>query len=310
MTSSGGSGETAPAPFIVGVGRSGTTLLRLMLDAHPDVAIPSETHFLEEVVRRARLETFSAGQLRDVLVNAPTWENLAMDAASLDAVLQAVVPLTAREGVRAFYRLYARQSGKVRWGDKTPPYRALMAEIADLLPEAHFIHVIRDGRDVVLSYRGLWFGPGDDLDQAAAFWRDEVTAARRTGRLLPHYLEIRYEDLVTDPDGTLKVVCAYLDLPFDEVMSRYHLRAAARLAEIKRPFGIPDRASVDLATFLAIHDRTNSPPDRSRIGRWRTEMPVSDQIRFHAVASDLLLELGYELSAAALIEEPAQSPLA
>ncbi len=294
MTASAAAGATTPAPFIVGVGRSGTTLLRLMLDAHPQLAIPSETHFLAEVIRRERQANLTARRLHALLVEAPTWANLAMDAASLDAALRAVVPFSTSDGVRAFYRLYARQSAKTRWGDKTPPYRTLMAEIADLLPEAHFIHVIRDGRDVVLSYRGLWFGPGDDLEQAAAFWRNEVQATQWTGRLLPHYLEIRYEDLVTDPEGTLKSVCSYLDLPYDEGMSRYYLRASSRLAEIKRPFGPPDRVPVDLETFLAIHERTNSPLDRSRIGRWRTEMPVADQVRFLAIAGELLQDLGYE----------------
>jgi hypothetical protein len=283
-----------PAPFIVGVGRSGTTLLRLMLDAHPQLAIPSETHFLEAVIRRERQASLTPVELRDLMIGAPTWANLATDAASLDAVLQALVPFSTSDGVRAFYKLYARKSMKTRWGDKTPPYRALMPEIANLLPEAHFIHVIRDGRDVALSYRGLWFGPGDDVARAARFWRDEVEAARRAGRLLPHYLEVRYEDLITRPDDTLETVCMYLDLSFDARMSRYYLRAPSRLAEIKVPFGPAGRESVDLETFLAIHGRTSSPPDASRIGRWRTEMPIADQVQFLSVAGTLLRELGYD----------------
>lgn len=72
-------------------------------------------------------------------------------------------PALLAEGVRLFYRLYARRHGKARWGDKTLLYRLHLTEIEKILPEAHFIHSIRDGRDVALSLREVWFAPSQDI---------------------------------------------------------------------------------------------------------------------------------------------------
>jgi hypothetical protein len=152
----------APFPCIVGVPRSGTTLLRLMLDAHPQFAIPPETGFLP---RAARLSPplFLRTRLFDLLTHfprsAPNWADFHMDASEFQQALWQIRPFTVAEGVRAFYRLYAQHHRKTRSGDKTPLYALEMPAIRRLLPEARFIHVIRDGRDVALSLRKTWFTP-------------------------------------------------------------------------------------------------------------------------------------------------------
>jgi hypothetical protein len=280
-----------PAPFIVGVGRSGTTLLRLMLDAHPALAIPSETLFLEKLLGD---DGISKEQFLDTVTHAETWENMTLHADELRAAIERLEEFSVPEGIRCFYRLYAKHRGKERWGDKTPYYRVNMTRIARLLPEAHFIHVIRDGRDSALSYQGLWFGPGDDFEKQARFWRDQVLATRKQASNLEHYNEVRYEALVTQPEQTLRTICTDLELKFDPTMRDYHHAAEERLAEFKRPFGPADRTPRDIKTFMAIHNRAKSPPDESRIGRWRTEMSRADLERYEAIAGPLLRELGYE----------------
>lgn len=279
---------TAPAPFIVGVGRSGTTLLRLMLDAHPDLAIPSETLFLQDLVK----EEISKERFLEIVTSAETWLNLALDAEELRAELDGVSSLP--DAIRGFYRLYARKRGKTRWGDKTPYYRVYMPDIARLLPEAHFLHVIRDGRDSALSYQGLWFGPGDDFEKQARFWVQQIRTARDNARHLCHYREVRYEALVAEPEATLRALCDELALEFDAAMLDYHRGAAERLGEHKRPFGPAGRTPADIETFMAIHERAKTPPDPSRIGRWRTEMSREELGRYEAVAGPLLRELGYD----------------
>jgi len=277
-----------PFPFIVGVGRSGTTLLRLMLDAHPDLAIPNETLFLQDLIRKSA----SKDEFLDIVTGFETWPNLAVDAGELRAAIAPAVSLA--DAVRAFYRLYARRHGKTRWGDKTPYYRVFMADIQRLLPEAHFIHVIRDGRDSALSYQGLWFGPGDDFEVQARFWAKAVADARAMSRMVEHYSEVRYETLVGDPEATLREICAGLALDFDPAMLAYHRGAEERLAEFRQPFGPKDRTPHDLKTFVAIHDRAKAPPDASRIGRWRSEMSRDDLRRYEAIAGPTLRALGYE----------------
>jgi hypothetical protein len=282
----------APAPFIVGVGRSGTTLLRLMLDSHPEIAIPTETHFLANLIDREG--DTSKDEFLQIVTGAPTWPNMALENSALERALNEINPFSLSHAIRAFYRLYARQHGKRLWGDKTPPYRAFMPHIQRLLPEAHFIQIIRDGRDVALSYRGLWFGPSDDVAAQAAFWLNEVRAAQTQASRLPHYLEIRYEQLVLEPEETLRTICNYLKLPFNSSMLSYHESAPARLAEFKVPFGPPGMPSMDLDRFIAIHENTKRPPAPERVGRWRSEMSEEEQTRYEAIAGPLLAELGYE----------------
>lgn len=283
----------APAPFVVGVGRSGTTLLRLMLDAHPELAIPGETHFLAQLAQGA--PDLDRDGFLDVLVGAATWPNMALEAGDLERALDRLRPFTLSGAVRTFYRLYAARFGKRRWGDKTPPYRACMVDIQRVLPEAHFVHVVRDGRDTALSHQGLWFGPGDDIDAQARFWVEQISQARRHSAALCHYMEVRYEDLVREPETTLRRICAYLSLPYQPVMLEYHRFAAARMAELKQAFGPPGAPPVDLRRFLSIHDRVSTAPDARRIGRWRTEMSEADRQRFEAIAGPLLAQLGYEI---------------
>jgi hypothetical protein len=122
--------------------------------------------------------------------------------------------------VRAFYELYAQRFGKPRWGDKTPRYSLILASIESLLPEARFIHVIRDGRDVALSLRETWFAPAHDMPTLAQYWKTQVEHARKLGARRHYYLEVRYEALVHQTRETLKQICCFIDLPFEEVWSR------------------------------------------------------------------------------------------
>src|SRR5919108_2531245 len=149
------SGELAPAPFIVGATRSGTTLLRLMLDAHPEMAIPSETHFIPDLIKAYRLESTSPERLAEVVTSHRRWGDFHLDAAELLERFRAIDPLTPGDAIRAFFELYAEREGKARWGDKTPGYVREMHRIESVLPEARFVHLIRDGRDVALSVLGM-----------------------------------------------------------------------------------------------------------------------------------------------------------
>jgi len=282
------------APFIVGIGRSGTTLLRLMLDAHPELAIPGETHFLTEIAKD-RVVPLSRENLAALMTGAQTWDNLATGADSFRAVLETVEPFSVADGVRAFYRLYAARRGKRRWGDKSGFYLRSMTAIQALLPEAHFVHVIRDGRDVALSRQGLWFGPGDDADSQARFWVEGIGAAREQVPLLAHYKEIRFEALVNRPQETLKEICDFIGLYFHSDMLSHHARATQRLAEYRKPFGPAGRTPDGIEAFRAIYRRAAFAPDPSRANRWKTEMGAEDRRRYEAIAGPLLEELGYQI---------------
>jgi Sulfotransferase family len=281
-------------PIIVGVGRSGTTLLRLMLDAHPALAIPPETGFLEPATRLSSAAEDAREAFFRTVTGVPHWVDSQVPAAAFHEALRRLPAFTVAEGLRCFYRLYAARYGKPRWGDKTPPYGQCMDRIGRCLPEAHFIHIVRDGRDVALSLRQVWFAPGHDIELLARYWRDCVETTHRLARRCAHYLELRLDDLVADPPGELRRICEFLRLDFDPAMERYHLHARQRLGEITDRHDAEGRLIVTKAQRLAQHARTSQPPDPGRLGRWKSELPPDERARFEAVAGPLLRRLGYE----------------
>jgi hypothetical protein len=285
--------EGPPAPFVVGASRSGTTLLRVMLDSHPQLAIPAETHFLNRIVRAREPVTIDA--FADLCVTTASWPNLGISRGALEAELSELPTFTVPDAVRQIYFSLARRSGKRRWGDKTPSYLAIMEQIQELLPEAAFIHVIRDGRDVSLSQRHLWWGPGEDIVAAATFWVDEITRARASAAKLHSYLEVRYEDLVLKPESVLARICQRIDLPFDPAMLDFTPTAVRGLQEVIQPFGPNGAGQMRLESFRSIYANTTQPLDPGKAGRWRSEMPADERRRFEEVAGPLLASLGYEI---------------
>jgi hypothetical protein len=281
-----------PMPVIVGVPRSGTTLLRMMLDAHSALAIPPETGFLPQL---AALDAVPDGGRAacETITGAETWPDFHLEASAFAKAIERLSPCTAAEVARAFYRIYALRFGKSRWGDKTPTYGMEIDRIAALLPEAHVLHVIRDGRDVMVSVRGLWFRPGDTVEACAEDWARRLDRTRSLGRRLSHYLEVRYETLVAAPDATLRTICSFLDLTFEPALLRYHERAGSRLAEHEARHAPDGRLVISKAARRHNQRFVTEPPRANRIGRWRLEATAEEVGRFEAVAGEWLDRLGY-----------------
>jgi hypothetical protein len=303
-----------PAPFVVGVPRSGTTLLRLMLDSHPELVIPAETHFLPKLFRaiedgdaRRRLPWRSARgrrlrgaagrrarrQALELITGHRRWPDWGLSEDELRARFDAEEPFGCAEAARAFFGLCAAKAGKPRWGDKSPSYRIRMRRIAPVLPEARFIHVIRDGRDVALSLMDVPWGPST-IAEAAAMWARDIKRARRQGQRVGHYMELRYEDLVAEPEERLREVAGFVDLPWDEAILAYHERASDRIGEFARDFAMRRGVSMTAAERAEQHRHTSEPPTAARTGRWREEMSADEHSSFNGEPRKLLAELGYE----------------
>ena len=269
--------------FIVACARSGTTLLRAMLDRHPEVAIVPESHFITELWETRRRygaegrvsdrEAF----LRDLGANPRfrLWD-LPRDLLreEMDRLEGAA---TFAEAVTAPFRAYARWKGKGRWGDKTPVYVEDIPLLAALFPHARFVHVLRDGRDVALSMMDL-----DRLHRGPAspalFWARRVRRGRADGSALGprRYTELRYEDLVEDPERALRPLCEFLDLPFDPAVLEHREGGSDLVPEPLR----------------WMHRRLDLPPTKG-LRDWRTEMSPRDAARFQVVAGSALAEFGY-----------------
>ena len=284
-----------PAPFVCGVTRSGTTLVRLMLDSHPEVAIPGETHWLPTLIKEFERSKQSADDAADVIIDHKRWGDFHLDADELRARIAALDSVTAADSIRAFYLTYAAREGKTRYGDKTPGYVKEMRRIQRVLPEARFVHIIRDGRDVSLSHLRMNWGP-ETYAESARLWRNRIRKARKMAPSIDHYTEIHFEDLVADTEGVLRRVCEFIELDFDPVMLDYHERAEERLAEKARELPRKNRPPQPAEARLESHRLAKEPPRSDRVGMWRERMTPDEVAEYEAVAGDMLATLGYELA--------------
>jgi hypothetical protein len=268
-------------PFFVGFARSGTTLLRAMVDSHPEIGIPPESHFVTELAPcRARYEASGRFDVEhfaaDLCAHAWfRWWRIAPD--ELLAALRDAAPAAYSDAIRTVFSRWATRHGKPRYGDKTPTYLTELALVAALFPEARFVHLVRDGRDAALAYADAFDVP---VEKAIGLWRSRVEDARGTGAALGchRYCEIKYEDLVADSESTLRAVCRFIDLPFSERMVRHWEHAEDMLT------GAPDRE---------IQRHVEWPPTVG-LRDWRSQMPQHVARACELVAGNLLEDLGYE----------------
>jgi hypothetical protein len=265
----------SPPVIVLGVGRSGTTLLRVMLDRNSELAIPYESFFVVPLARRhgrrPKLDAF----LEDLERFYQLYEwGIEPD----DVRPRLREGMTTGEAIAAVFEVYAEREGKPRWGDKTPLYMQSLPLLERLFPDARWVHLVRDGRDAALSFLALpegfsgktWAQPRTAA-QFAARWRGEILSARH---LSGHYLELRYEDLVTEPERELRGVCEHASLPWEPAML--------------------DHTGVSKVAEMPEHRNIAKPPTAG-LRDWRNEMSREDALAFEAVAGDLLRDVGYEL---------------
>ena len=194
--------------------------------------------------------------------------------------------LDAGRGGARFYEAYADAQGKPRWGDKTPDYVGQMRQIQRALPEARFVHVIRDGRDVALSRRSTGRSatstPPTSRSAGSGRSRRPATSAPK----LAHYIEVRYEDLIPDTEPTLRRICEFIELTGTTGCSTTTSAPASGSTEMARalPADGRTRTELDVERRMAKHAMTTKPPDADRVSRWKREMSEADRAAFEEVA--------------------------
>lgn len=266
--------------FLLGVSRSGTTLLRVILDRSPGVAIPDESFFVPLLARRHR-GAIDAGAFLDDLSRIPTIRDWGLRVDDIAPRIRS--GMRAGEAISAIYDAYAERAAKPRWGDKTPMYMRHLPLLEHLFPDAQYVHLIRDGRDAALSfldmpvgtYTRTWAHP-ETPAQFACLWRKEVRDARQLGHRVgtTRYLEARYEALVGDADRTIREICDFAGLPYEPRMLEY-----------------PD--AVDVSSKP--HQQRLLRPPTPGVRSWRDGMTSEGVTSFEAVAGDVLAQLGYEV---------------
>lgn len=268
--------------FLLGAARSGTTLLRLVLDRHPRLSIPPESHFLLPLLERfpidRPLDTAEARLAADLIAGHRRFADWPVDAAKLRAAFSALAPCPLAALVDRVFRLAIAPTGKPRWGDKTPAYTPYWRHLAALFPEARLLHLVRDGRDVAASLERLgWHGRG--VYGRARYWRSRAAAAARSlARLGPgRCLVVRYEDLVLETESTVERICGFLgEEPVPEMLC-FDGGDRARLSDLDGP----------------VHPEVGRRPRPTDVERWRREGSWWGLLQFEAVAGRALSRAGY-----------------
>jgi hypothetical protein len=282
-----------PCLFVIGCPRSGTTLLARMLGAHPDLAIVNETHWLGRWYEKRKdltKEGLATPQLLDRLLEHRKFaQHFGLTRDELER-LAGREPLPYATLMSRLFDGYAAKRGKRLAGDKDPGYVKYADTLHELWPRARFVHLIRDGRDVALSAmswskarrlaRRFPTWQNDPAATAALWWEYHVRLGKEAGARLgaSSYRELRYEALVTQPEAELRAICAFLDLPYNGAMLRYH----------------EGRTKDD----PALDAKQAWLPPTEGLRDWRAQMSPNDLERFEAAGGRLLDELGYERAVA------------
>jgi hypothetical protein len=282
--------------FVVGCPRSGTTLLQLMLHAHPRLAVPPENRYvLPAYFQRAEWGDLSKAGNRRKLAEVITGRGTGFRDFGLDrkAVRRRIVdsPPTLGSVLETVMLCFAEAHGATRWCDKRPMYVRHVDILRRLFPDAQFVHLVRDGRAAAASLaRMSWFS--GDLAQAIGTWRLAMEHARAAREVLPAdtWFDLNYEGLITEPEAQLRRLCSFLGEDFDP-----------RMLE---PGAVRDRLVPDRKTW---HANTAGPLLAARVDSWRFELSEADVAFLEAVAGRELRRAGYPVARHRVGVEPVRA---
>jgi hypothetical protein len=259
-----------------------------MLRSHPALSLPTgESHFFIPLYRNASQygDLSQSDNVRRVL-HAMEYQSaeflhtdlhgLKFDVEALTQELVAEGRCTMRDIITGLFEKNAAGEGKSRWGDKTPYYVLHISKLLDWWPDAQIIHIVRDGRDVALSM----FGRRHDFRayntyHVAKQWQHYVETGHSQGQLLPasQYLELRYEDMISDQKTALQNICTFLGENYSDELLDY------------KKAGIAGKTPL-----------LQKPIQKSNRDKWRNEMSHWQIRVFESATADTLKKFDYTLT--------------
>jgi len=284
--------------FVLGAPRSGTTLLRMMLNAHPRIVMPHETTLVCEVALRY---PDSGAVIDDVEAFVDlAWsvrrvaEVLRLTKERMAGLVSSCFPRTPANALGALYRAAqgcSPSDESVRWGDKYTGAGEYLRRLAAYFPDAQFIEILRDPRDSVASVvrslngfrtlSGRWYRA--NVVGAATLWRDLVAATTAQARGLGpgRHLAIRYEELVAEPRRTCETVCAMLGLDFAPDMLEYYKSAG-------------EAAVIPEDSRRKFHPNVARPPSTRSVGCGMRELNRLQRTTVERICGDMMEHHGYQ----------------
>lgn len=276
--------------FIIGCGRSGTTLLREIMNQAPDLFILRESGFIPELYKeRKKYGRFSTDEAREEFIDdLKTFERTSRDTAfdifemsesKARMILEEVSPTNFAGAVSALYSATALQKGGEIWGDKTPLYTSHIDLIKEVYPSAKIIHIIRDPRDVSKSIKKA--GWSLTLKGAARIWKKQIRKGLE-GRQLDEdsYYEIKYESLLISPRTELKKLFGWLDISYPEDLVDRYEKSGAKID----------------SKFENLHQNIGRPIQKSRAFSWKKNMKKADIAIIEKVAETEIKRTEYEIT--------------
>ena len=267
--------------FIVSAPRSGSTLLRLILDAHPRLAIPPPGwlfHFVYPYLYsygNLNIEDNFQNLVEDI-IESPTIKRWPITVNKKEIVSN-VEDRTFRGVYEYLHVLYAKKFKKHRWGEKTPRNSVWIDEIISLFPDAQIIHLLRDGRDVAIDISNADFLPGT-VYAGAQVWRNFVSAIKRSEKKAraENFFEIQYENLCSDPDNELGKLCEFLGEEFsDKVLSHHDSNSSLQWSKDPR------------------HAETAKPISRDFVEMYKSCLKRPELESLNSLLGDMLNSFGY-----------------
>ena len=272
--------------FVIGAERSGTTLLMTMLGCHPRIAVPEVAWFYPRF--RPYLHTYGdlshADNMKILLeemifgLKTPFWDMKVNPRTIVDELMVLVKEASFAGAYDAILARFAKESGKPRWGEKTPYNLFFAKEILEDFPNAQFVFITRDGRDASADYLASGFGP-TNIYCAAEIWRmgQEAVAPWRAKLSADQWMDVSYEDLVANSETVLKRVCTFLGEAYDANMLNFHQTDIAKARGASRD-----------------HAPLGQPVTTQFIGIYKDQLSKKEQRIFMAAAGTALIDAGYQ----------------
>ena len=256
--------------FIVGVGRSGTSMLQSMLNAHREITFPPETHFIRTYLSK----NSEFNSVKEEMLNDP-------DLLRLDLPLKEIIERNS--DLESFYKdllqQYMINQGKEYVGDKDPKNIEYLKLIHDIFPQATIIHIYRDPRAVIASRMKAQWSKNRPFWQHILAYKTQLSYGREKGnKLFKNYIEIKYENLLEDTQEELKKLCKSLDLEYDANMIEFY------------------KTSGDVVQGEEISWKQNcfNPVMLQNIDKWKNELSEEQIKDIEFVLEDEMKLLGYE----------------
>ncbi|HRH60558.1 MAG TPA: sulfotransferase [Chitinophagaceae bacterium] len=270
--------------FILGSKRGGTTLLRLMLNKHSQLAVPPESHFFIPLLKmfspEQDLTADDVQKALEIILAYPRFEGWNMSKSELQqAVNNIEMPACLSLVIEAIFLFkIKRDTGKKRWGEKTPEYISIVKELCLLFPGAQYIALSRDGRDVSQSLKERGW-EGWSVYQRAKYWQYSVRQLLLLKNMPVKSIFLRYEDLVLHQKETLSRLASFLNVRFEESMLNFDEDYEKNITSVEKQSGV--------------HSKLKRKPSQNDAYRWKQQMKKSDVWKFESQCSAELKEMGY-----------------